>query len=206
MRLERVSEPEMLVSLDEAKRHLEVDDSDRDELISGLVRAAVQRLDGADGILGRQLMPADWIMYLPRFPAGPLKIPLPPTIAVQAIDYLDENGALQTFTDTDYRVTGLGVASGASVVLDQITGVTWPAVQMGADPDTVRVMFRAGYQNLNSPADHPVPEPVKLAVLMMVGDWFENRNSSVVGTTAAEMPLSAAALIAPYRTYLADRC
>lgn len=206
MNLVRLTEPEAFVSLDEAKQHLEVDDNDRDEMISLLIRAAVQRLDGADGILGRQLMPATWTMYLPSFPAGSMRIPLPPLISVDAIEYLDDAGALQVFPSTDYTVTGVGAREGGRVILDQVSGATWPSVQIGGDPETVRVTFTAGYANANSPADHPVPEPIKLAVLMMVGDWFDFRNSSVIGTSAQEMPLGVSALIAPFRLYLADRC
>jgi uncharacterized phiE125 gp8 family phage protein len=58
------------VSLAEAKAHLRVDFDDEDALISGLIDAATQHLDGWSGVLGRALMPQTWEMSLDRFPAG----------------------------------------------------------------------------------------------------------------------------------------
>ena len=43
------------VSLDEAKIHCRVDHTDEDDLITGLIAAATENLDGCGGILGRAL-------------------------------------------------------------------------------------------------------------------------------------------------------
>lgn len=205
MRLYRLTEPEAFVTLQQAKDHLNVDDSDHDSKIQMLVDAAVQYLDGPRGILGRQLAPAAYRLEMALFPPGPLCLPMAPTISVDAITYLDETGVRVTLDPEEYRVVGLGSTEGATVVLDQVAGVVWPAVQAGQDPDTVTVEFRAGFENLDSPSGPNVPEPIRHAVLLMVGDWYDHRASSVIGTTAAEVPISAKSLIAPWRFYLGRR-
>lgn len=213
MRITRLTTPESFISLQEAKDHLNVDDSDHDAKITALIAAAIGYIDGPDGILGRALAPAQYRMDLAGFPSSQqLLLPLPPTILVESVDYLNENGDRQVFEQSgNWRVVGLaepgqtGAMVGARVVLDPVTGVAWPSVQSGRDPDTVRVVFWAGYQNADSPTGPAVPDSIKHAVLLMLGDWYDHRSSSVVGTTAAEMPFSAMALLAPYRTYLARR-
>lgn len=204
MKIYRLTEPESFISLAEMKLHLNVDDSDHDSVITALTSAAIQYLDGDKGILGRALAPATYRLELAGFPAGPLCIPLPPTIAVDAIEYLDENGDVQTFATSEYRVTGLGSNDGATVVLDQVAGVVWPPVQAGRDPDTVRVTFRAGFETLDSPSEPAVPEPIVTAIKLMVSDWYDHRSSSVIGTSAQEVPFSAMCLLAPWRLYLPD--
>ncbi len=202
MKIYRLANPDPFVTLEEAKDHLNVDDTDHDAKIQMLVDAAIGYLDGPKGILGRQLAPATYRMELPGFPTGALCIPFPPTIAVTSITYLDETGTRVTFDAAEYRVTGLGSEQGATIVLDQVAGTTWPAVQAGRDPDTVHVEFQAGYEGEGSPSTHAVPEQIRHAVLLMVADWYDHRASSVIGTTAAEMPFSAMCLVAPYRLYL----
>ncbi len=39
------------------------------------------------------------------------------------------------------------------------------------------------------------------AMLLLIGHWYENRESVVVGTITAELPMAVEALIGPYRHY-----
>lgn len=200
MGLQRISEPAEFISLEQAKQHLRVTFADDDAIISAYIRAAVSRLDGRDGILGRQMMPAEYLWTLPGWPGSSFCLPLPPTISVDAITHLDADGTEVTVDASVYRVSGLNQDTGAVISLG--ISQTWPVVLAEDWPDRVRIHYTAGYRNPDSPADHPVPDDLRLACLLMIADWYEHAGSSIVGTTAAEMPLGVATLIAPHRLYL----
>lgn len=200
MKVNRISDPMPLISLEQAKLHLRVDHTDEDEMIAVYLDAAMAYVDGPGGLLGRQLMPAEYRMVLSDF-SRVLCLPFPPTIAVTRISYLDTSGVETVLDPSVYRVTGLNDRQeGARVVLG--AAQTWPTVYSEEGwPDRVFVEFSAGYENPSSPADHPVPGSIRQAVLMLMADFYETRPGSVVGTTAAEMPHGVLALLAPHRLY-----
>ncbi|WP_187970060.1 head-tail connector protein [Aquibium microcysteis] len=47
----------------------------------------------------------------------------------------------------------------------------------------------------------PVPDAVRMAVLMLAGHFYENREASLVGVTAAELPFGVVDLIRPFRVW-----
>ena len=62
-----------------------------------------------------------------------------------------------------------------------------------------RVTYNAGYTVDTNDADvWPAPADIQQAVKLLVGHWFENRESVVVGTTAAEVPMSVQMLLSPH--------
>lgn len=188
---------ERIVSLAAVKAHLRVDHSEEDELIEAYMVAAEQRLEGLYGITGRAFRPQRYRVSFGRF--GPsLCLPFPPTISVDALTYLDNNGDEQSFAQAgNWRVIGIGSPRGAVIVPED--GVSWPSLYATPDPDLVRVEFTAGYQSATSPGDDLVPAQIKHAVKMIVADWYEHRTSSVIGTSAAELPHGVENLIAPLR-------
>jgi uncharacterized phiE125 gp8 family phage protein len=187
-----------LLTLEETKTFLRVDTGDDDTLILGLIAAATARLDGPRSILGRALRPQVWRWDIAALPGDgvPLRIPLPPTIEIQAVEYYDTVGTRATWGATLWR----SIAGGANGDwLLPTLYEDWPVVLAETQPDTVSITFRAGYQDLASPTNEAVPEPIRLAALMMVGDWYENRLNTLVGTSAVELPNAVMNLIAPYR-------
>lgn len=44
-------------------------------------------------------------------------------------------------------------------------------------------------------------DDVKAAMLLLIGHWYANRESVVVGQTVAEMPFAVESLLQPYRIY-----
>jgi uncharacterized phiE125 gp8 family phage protein len=92
------------VSLAEAKAHLNVDHTDDDTLIQLIIEAATAHCDGPVGFLGRALVSQQWQLTLDEFPENEIKIPLPPLIAVNSIEYDDVDGAEQTVDPTTYTV------------------------------------------------------------------------------------------------------
>jgi uncharacterized phiE125 gp8 family phage protein len=206
---------DQIFTLAEAKAFLRVDVDDDDDLINALIAAATSRLDGASGILGRCLNPQRWRWDLSDFPegvinqwqdlslhhrfvTGALKLPLPPTIEVEQIQYYDTNGTLTTWASTLWRSIS-GGWHGAIVV--PVIGQYWPLTYTGPLPDKVQVTFRAGYSDTASPSAtvHAIPEAIRLAARLLIGDWYDNRLNTAVGVTIDEYPNAVNALLTPYR-------
>lgn len=197
-RMRRIARPEVLpVSLAEAKAHCRVFHSDDDGFITGLIMAAVAHLDGTDGWLGRALVTQSWEMVLDAFPRDyRIRLPLAPVQSVDAVLYRAPDGSELTMADSRWYLANGG--EGISwLSLEPQAG--WPSTQ--TRDGAVRVQFTAGYPaTTDSPPDLAgnVPEPIKAAILLMVGDMYENREERIVGATVAELP-TVQRLLAPYR-------
>jgi uncharacterized phiE125 gp8 family phage protein len=186
---------EQVLTIEEVKGYLRVDDGEEDAIVGNLIAAATQRLDGRDGILGRCLMHQTWQLALARFPASAITLPLPPTIGVLSVKYLDTNGQLQTLSEVAYRIIP-GGWEGAQVI--PAVGLSWPSVAPRS-PDAVRVTFQAGYESVGSPPQVAVPEPIRQAMLLMISDWYDQRSNVVMGTSVEPLPFATETLLAPYR-------
>lgn len=174
------------VSLEEAKLHLRVDISDDDALISGLVQAARER---AEDILRRALITQTWELTLDRFPSGnELELPLPPLQSVASIKYTNSDGNENEFSSDDYVVDT--AEEPGKVVLAY--GSTWPSVTL-YPTGAVKVRFIAGYGEAVA-----VPQTFKQAILLMAGEWYENRENAVQ-QRMVEIPLAAKNLLWPRR-------
>jgi len=190
----RVTAPaEQPVSAGEAKAHLRVSNSGDDTYIASCLAAAVECLDGHAGILGRCLVTQTWKQPFACWPAsGILRLPFPDVdVDSVVVSYLDELADEQDVPDTQYEV--LHDALGCFVRLR--SNFTSPSLEDDrAAP--VWVTFDAGYGDA---AD--VPAPIKAAILLMVGDLYENREDTVVGTSLDVRPLPRGvdALLGPYR-------
>lgn len=177
------------VTLAEAKAHLRVDTNDEDALIGALITTAVTHLDGWSGILGRALVTQTWQESLSAFPAcGLLRLRLAPVQTVEAILYRDAANTERTLSPSLYEGP-LADDLGAYVALKSTE--VWPATYERRDAVTVRYVCGHG-----APAD--VPAPVRQAMLLMIGDWYANRETPLAGTALA-LPFAASALLAPLR-------
>jgi len=175
------------VSRVEAKAQLRVDHSDEDTLIDRLIAAATAYLDARTGILGRCLITQTWEIVLDAFPSGAIEIPLGLVQSVTSVAYVDTNGMPQTVSSSDYYVDTTSLSAWV------VPEITWPDTLRAANVMTVR--FVAGYGS----AAAAVPEPIRHAILLLVGHWYEQRMPVSVGATASEMPIAVSALIAPFR-------
>lgn len=191
----RVTAPEILpVSIEEAKARLRVDHGDDDDVINAYLAAAVEHLDGWTGILGRCLVEQEWRQ---DFEAARQTLPLPlgPVIDIVSVSFTDAagNGAVVDPADYELKVD----AAGRGGVL-----LRYEAVPRGRPAS---VQFKAGYLTIPAqadperPAESTVPAPIKTAIMLMVGNWYQNSEAVNVGNIVNEMPLGVAALLAPYR-------
>jgi uncharacterized phiE125 gp8 family phage protein len=154
------------VTLMDALVHLreENDGGPNDAYISSLISTARQACEDRTE---RTLVHTAWLLQLDAFPAA-IVLHQPPIASVQAVEYLDEAGALQLLDPADYV---LDAASEPGHLLPA-PGRTWPATQAGA-VNAVRVHYTAGY---GATADS-VPMPLKQWILLAVGSMYNTRNA-----------------------------
>jgi uncharacterized phiE125 gp8 family phage protein len=182
------------VSLEEVKEHLEVEHDERDRLIEGYIRSAVQYVERE---IEQVLVPTDfeqrsdcWTYPYIVFETGPVR-------GIDSVTYLDEDGAEQTVDAANYEWerTALGAHFWLAddftqpVVLDR--------------PGSIRIRFSAGYNDPDAtPGDDDfiVPEQAKQAILLLVGHWWANREAVGPGNTAG-LEFAVDALLQPIKVY-----
>lgn len=177
------------LSTSEAKAFLRVDDSNSDTLIDALVKAARQKVE-AD--TGRALITQTWAMSLDVAPAdrGPILLPIAPVSAVTSIVQYSTADASSTVSTDVYRLDTTSVP--VRIVLKD--NQSWPT---GLRPQNALVVtFTAGY---GAAGANVSDTNLVLAVRFLVGHWFSNRQSTVLGSIATQVPETYDALIAPYR-------
>lgn len=190
MRLTRTFDPaELPVSLEEAKQYCRVDHEDENSLIESLIVAAVDYLDGPSGILGRAIIEQTWLLELDAWPSR-LVLPIEPVTGL-TVQYTDKLGAE---IDVSEGVMVIIKAPSARTVLEWVDGFMAPELSDVRYP--VKITITAGFG-----AAEDVAEGLKVAIKMMVGHWYDNREPVVMGSVA-ELPMAVNALLARYRVML----
>ncbi len=211
MQLVRITAPDPILTVAEAKKHLRVEHSDDDWLIDAYIQAVTDIIDGPHGYLGRALGPQTWDLILSDAEFGlglvcgrpastRLDIPLAPLVSVDAVEYRSSGGTLTAFTTFDaFAVNGASVGS-----IRPSFGQSWPT--LGEAGDAFRVRFQCGYgvSNQDSPPVivEAVPWAIKAGIILHVGDLYKNRETTVLGQTVEILP-AAKELLRPFRVHLA---
>ncbi|MBB3347323.1 head-tail connector protein [Sphingomonas sp. BK069] len=196
MRVVVITPPEPVVSLKEAKDHLRVRHSAEDALITGMVAAATQLLDGPGGDFGRALgvQTLEARFGVSAFGSS-LRLPYPPLIEILSISYLDRSDQTVTADLVDFIVDGAELAPAGSTF-------AWEGGSLRSD--AVRIRYRAGYPDNTSGAEpvSTLPAAVRAAILLMVGDLYRNRDT-VTPVQAISIPMSTTVdrLLEPLRVY-----
>jgi uncharacterized phiE125 gp8 family phage protein len=149
------------VTLAAAKAWLRVDHADDDDAIAALLGAAVNLLDGRNGILGRALEAQTWELVLDRFPVAEIRLPLGPVASVTSVAFTDPEGAEDTVSAEDFELDNVSGFEGWVVPR---AGFSWPATMETIN--AVRVRFVAGTGT---------PEGVRQALLDMVAARYDTR-------------------------------
>jgi uncharacterized phiE125 gp8 family phage protein len=171
MGLKRIERPDECVSLAEVKAQLNITFNDEDAVLAQLIAAATDLYDGPNGDLcGRALMPQTWDLTLDAFPDAGIRIPLPPLIAVESVNYIDPDTQLEVtlLEGTDYEVDLIGnpLEYGWVTPIDS----AWPTPFETIN--AVRVRFVAGFQHDSSPDVIAVPESLRQAIILTVQDMY----------------------------------
>ena len=157
------------LSLEEVKDHLRVDCDDEDALLSGYIRAET---DNVELTLNRALVTQTVDLYLDAFPTdGIVDLPRSPVQSVTGVNYTTQ-GSTGVYGSTvgAAQYTADIFSTPARVVLKS-TGA-WPTADLEAD-NPIRVRYTAGYGALGS----DVPEPIRTAILLRVGDRYWQREA-----------------------------
>lgn len=191
---------------------MRVDHNDDDALIAGLIGGATQYLDGWMGILGGCLVEQTWRQDFDCFDRD-LLLPLGPIIDISSITWRNADGDISTISPAAYDLRT--DATSRSFVRFE-NNFAYPADVYASR--AIAVSYRAGYETIpevpavepgpGDPPDPPgssaiparvtVPEPLRVAIMLMAAHWYNNREA-VAQDTFADLPMGVDRLIAPYR-------
>ncbi len=180
---------QLVVTLEEARQHLNVVHHDHDLLIERFLRASTSHVEEW---LGMALLDQTYDYYIDAFPDDDeyIQIPRPPLISVT------EFVSPVTNDSPDEEFTGYSVDyshSPARLYLPS-TG-TWPDVE--EDTNAARIRFRAGHENA---AD--IPSDIIAGIFLTLGNLYANRETVVIGSSAVEIPWGAKDLLRQHRVEL----
>lgn len=170
------------VSLEEAKAHVRVLSSNYDADLAIYIAAA---RDFAEKYTGLRIAPQTVQFSASRF-SNEAALPVAPVQSL-VINYLDTEKVSQTLDPTSYVVGGI---STLRPIVRRSDGRAWPS--LGNHPEAVTVTAEVGYGD--------TPDAVRAAILLMVGHWFDNRET-VSTQSLTEAPLTSMALLENYRTF-----
>ncbi|MCZ4341522.1 head-tail connector protein [Sphingomonadaceae bacterium G21617-S1] len=176
-----------VVDLESAKLFLRVDGDDEDSFIAGAIAAAIQHVESYTGtrLLEQTVeLRAGAFADLNHLPIGPIR-------SISAITYLDFQGVAQTMAPERYSLCGAGLERGIRPAF----AVTWPSTWRVADALTVTAIVGYG--------EAEIPAPVKQAILLLLGDYYTNRQDTVIarGGSPAPMPNGVETLLANFRLF-----
>lgn len=160
------------VSLAEAKQHCRIANNVEDELIEMYIAAAH---DYYEERTGRTIHDTEYEYALEGWPRGQPAIDLPratPLIEVVSVIYIDRNGLEVTWPASNYA------ADTRSTPGRLVFSETASFPEVGAFPLPIGVRYRAGIPTSSPQVEAPML--VKVPILQMVAELYENRESSVV--------------------------
>jgi uncharacterized phiE125 gp8 family phage protein len=166
------------VTLAEAKAHLRLDGEDEDVLVGSLIAAARAAVETETR---RVLIAQAWRAFVADWPADGVSLPVVPALSVEEVRAIDGEGAASVL---DGEAWAFDAVDGSVRLLEPV-----------ADAAEYEIDFTAGYGE--SGAD--VPEPLRLAMRLLVTHWFENRSAAVLGADAAALPFGYREIVSPYR-------
>ncbi len=176
------------VSLTEVLAHCRISSVDEDGLIAGYMLAARHYVEG---YTRRALITQQCRLTIDDGWPDVVTLPRSPLVSFDQGHYGDTAGVQQALASSSYMVS----TSGMEGRLVPAFGSRWPSVR--AQIDAISVDFTCGY------GDQPgaVPAPIRHAVLLLIGHWYENREAVVIGSTVGELPLAVEALLFPFRVF-----
>lgn len=155
------------VQLEDAKRHLRIDHTEEDLLINGWIVAAREL---TEKYTGKRWITQGLRLVLSCWPEdGMIRLPVEPIASIDLVKYLDVGGSEVEIDAADYQTW----LDHSPPLILPAPKKYWPLVEFGrVNPITIE--FTAGGE-----ADE-VPEQVRTAILLCLGNWDENRGDQNV--------------------------
>lgn len=179
--------------VEEAKAHLNEVETDNDALIGTLIQAAREYVET---YTRRALITQTWYLKLDGFPCMPIMLPRPPLVSITSVSYVDSNGVTQTWVEgaAGYQlVKPVGPKAQYAAILPAYS-ISYPSTR--CQPESVTIEYVCGYG-----AAAAVPASIVAAMKLLIGHWYENRESVVIGDAGSELPVSVAQLLWPYKVF-----
>jgi len=155
------------VTVEEARSWGLVDHALHDALLQSMIDAAVDRLDGYSGIMGRCIINQTWRASF-RYWKPIFQFPFPDVESVTSLKYYDADNQEQTVSSSFYQK----LESDSASLLRMTDDFSEPTLYDDR-LDAIQITFVAGFGA--GAAD--VPPAVKVAIKMIVSHWYANRES-----------------------------
>ena len=181
------------ITLSEAKAHLNIEHGDDDAIIGAMIASAT---DYAESYTNRDFIQRTWAYSFDSLSGGGFLLPKSPVQSVSSITYIDGDGASQTLSTDVYDLDSGVTPSLVYLKYNQ----SWPATR--SQRNAITVTFISGYAGLGSPVDvrGGVPDVIRQAVKLLIGDNYANRENIIVGASLANTKASDS-LLSAYRVY-----
>ena len=175
------------VTTSEAKTHLKVDTSADDTYIDNIIKAATQL---SEEYTNRFFI--DTVIEQTCSSFADLQTLFKSKVnTVTHVKYYDSDNSLQTLdatvydTQLDYEPSQIQLAENQS----------FPDITKRNDAVVAR--YTVGYGTASD-----VPEIIKQAILLTIGNFYQNRNSVVIGRISTELPLNVKWLLNTYKVQI----
>lgn len=173
------------LTLAEAKAHLRLDTTDEDDLVTALIVSARHVVERQTR---RALISQTWRVICDAWPdPGTFAIPLAPFISLSAIRTYDAANVATVLGTSTYYVDA---QPGAARVQFTVQPPNPGRAIAGIELDAV-IGYGAGAAS--------VPDPLRLAMRLLVARWFEARGDAAADAGALQIPPLIAALLQPFR-------
>ena len=173
------------LTLTEAKTHLKVDTTADDTFITNLIKSATS---SAQEYTNRFFIATTIQQYGDKW-EDISNLFKSPVASVTHVKYVDPDGTLQTLSTNVYFVDdvnkpariGLKPNQSFPEIIDRLNAIYVEyVVGIAAGPDEV-------------------DEGIRQALLLTIGNWYQNRQAVVTGTIATELPMNAKFLLDQYK-------
>ena len=168
----------------EVKAYLRLNGDDEQSFVTSLITVARQYVETQ---IWRPLINQAWAMNFDKdeLTTQVYNINKAPVTAVNSVTYYDLNNTLQTLSTNQYESDVYSTPARFRIK-------TMPQVYDRLN--ALQVNFNCGYANAAA-----VPTPIKQAMYMLIGHYYENRQDVVTGTQVNKIDEASEHLLNPYR-------